>query len=530
MSGLAGNIASALVQPRDHELSLALAREAETWILPREGSQAIKNCRVVAEGIVEMNLQAGSLQGYGARPWTIRIGGIGYGDEPELAAALGTAPRPPVSVRFTCPFFSCPGVDDAGMCDASLLDGLGPTPSLVQIGERVAAWLRGPPRPLPGTTAAAAAADEEEDGDRKRESDWLAAEAHTMGKQQVIDAFRQGWAADLKLVGEDVVLCREWFAPALRPLIGCGSLAERMAACEALLAPGGGSGGEMPPVFEELAEGSGIYAFDLLTTEFCARLLGEVDRFESTDLPRRRPNTMNRSGLVVNEIGFESLMSALMEAVIKPLSALLYPSERFASSLDHHHSFVVQYSVAEAGIQKGLDMHHDASEVTLNVCLGRTFEAAGLRFCGRFGGADHRALRCTHAHKVGRAILHLGRQRHGADDITAGERLNLIVWARSSAFRSAAAFGFVPPDGYPQQQESSQPERFCLSKSNDRDYEQQLAALGEVPCSTAGEQRERGAGAAAVGSSSTLKRAGDDAIAMAFAGAMPAAKCVRVKK
>jgi hypothetical protein len=51
------------------------------------------------------------------------------------------------------------------------------------------------------------------------------------------------------------------------------------------------------------------------------------------------------------------------------------------------------------------------------------------------------------------APLHLGRQRHGADVIATGERLNLILWARSSAFRAAAAFGHVDADGYPREKE-----------------------------------------------------------------------------
>ena len=34
-----------------------------------------------------------------------------------------------------------------------------------------------------------------------------------------------------------------------------------------------------------------------------------------------------------------------------------------------------------------------------------------------------------------------------------GERLNLILWARSSAFRAAAAFGHVDADGYPRDKE-----------------------------------------------------------------------------
>ena len=154
------------------------------------------------------------------------------------------------------------------------------------------------------------------------------------------------------------------------------------------------------------------------------------------------------------------------------------PAEVFASSLDTHHSFFVRYAVASGG-DSHLDMHHDAAEVTLNVCLGKEFRGSGLRFCGRFGDSDHRKASALCAHTPGYAILHLGRQRHGADTITEGERLNLIMWARSSAFRAAAAYGHTPPDGYPHQPERGPPDQLCLSQSNDADYEIALAALAD---------------------------------------------------
>ena len=135
--------------------------------------------------------------------------------------------------------------------------------------------------------------------------------------------------------------------------------------------------------------------------------------------------------------------------------------------LDAHHSFVVQYkaSLAQQG-DAGLDMHHDASEATLNICLGREFSGAGLRFCGRFGTDNHRQMQFVHSHRLGQAVIHLGRHRHGADDISTGERLNLIMWGRNTAFRGAAAFGHVPLDGYPKAKEQNEPDQLCLSKSN----------------------------------------------------------------
>ena len=49
----------------------------------------------------------------------------------------------------------------------------------------------------------------------------------------------------------------------------------------------------------------------------------------------------------------------------------------FGSGLDHHHSFVVEYS-ASMDKDTFLDMHHDSSECTLNVCLGKDFEVISV--------------------------------------------------------------------------------------------------------------------------------------------------------
>lgn len=219
-------------------------------------------------------------------------------------------------------------------------------------------------------------------------------------------------------------------------------------------------------------EFDGVYSFELFTPEFCKMLIEEVDNYEGTSLPRRRPNTMNKAGLIVNEIGLEGLMTSLLQHIISPISQVCFPHELFATTLDHHHSFVVEYSASPTEKDKFLDMHHDSSEVTLNVCLGKEFEGSGLRFCGHFGSSTHRSLKHIYEHVIGRGIIHLGRQRHGADTITSGNRMNLIVWARSSHFRNAAACGSIYPDGYPREQESiDHIDKACLSAANDDDYE-----------------------------------------------------------
>ena len=91
---------------------------------------------------------------------------------------------------------------------------------------------------------------------------------------------------------------------------------------------------------------------------------------------------MNNYGLIVNEIGMERAMDALVARVLSPVAEALFP-EQGGGALDGHHSFLVQY---QEGADLGLDMHTDDSDVTFNVCLGKDFTGAGLQFCGVLGG------------------------------------------------------------------------------------------------------------------------------------------------
>ena len=173
-----------------------------------------------------------------------------------------------------------------------------------------------------------------------------------------------------------------------------------------------------------------VFSFAMVTEEFCTLLLDELAHYEASGHPVRRPNTMNRFGLVVNQIGLRPLMDALQRTCLQPLSAVLFPLE--GSTFDAHHSFMVKY---RQGDDTHLDMHHDDAEVTLNVCIGKVFTGATLSFCGAFGSGAHRRHVHTYTHVLGRAVLHRGAHRHGADQIASGERVSLIMWSTSSTFR-----------------------------------------------------------------------------------------------
>ncbi|PNY11083.1 putative PKHD-type hydroxylase [Trifolium pratense] len=165
-----------------------------------------------------------------------------------------------------------------------------------------------------------------------------------------------------------------------------------------------------------------------------------VDHFErwvhETKFRIMRPNTMNQYGAVLDDFGLENMLDKLMNDFIRPLAGVFF-SEIGGSTLDSHHGFVVEY-----GTNRDVDLgfHVDDAEVTLNICLGTQFSGGELFF---------RGVRCDehvntetqtgeifdYSHVPGHAVLHSGRHRHGARPTISGNRINLILWCRSSAFR-----------------------------------------------------------------------------------------------
>lgn len=204
----------------------------------------------------------------------------------------------------------------------------------------------------------------------------------------------------------------------------------------------------------------GVYSFRAFTPEFLRLLTEEIEHFYTTSeqyqIPIRRPNSMNNYGVVVNAIGMRPLITSFQQNYIWPICRHLFPKE--ASQFDNHHSFLVRYESKE---DLGLDMHTDDSDVTFNVCLGEPgFTGSTLTFCGMFGASNHRKYSHTYHHEIGRAELHLGSQRHGADDIASGRRMNLIIWSHNSKWRASDEYTDIRAL---YQREEGPPDEICLS-------------------------------------------------------------------
>jgi len=194
---------------------------------------------------------------------------------------------------------------------------------------------------------------------------------------------------------------------------------------------GGGAEPFKPP--RKVAEG--VFALPVFSERFCQLLCEELDAFGRSGLPCGQPNSMNRHGALLDELGlYPGLLDPLVREWLVPLCSQIPAFAAVGGGhLNSHKSFVVTYRIGE---DEHLTEHFDNAEVTLNANLGLSFEAGELCFYGHKDAAKD-APSAHHAWTagVGHAVLHLGQQVHAALPITEGERRNLVIWMRSTAWR-----------------------------------------------------------------------------------------------
>ena len=90
--------------------------------------------------------------------------------------------------------------------------------------------------------------------------------------------------------------------------------------------------------------------------------------------------------VLLSELGFDcGFLDKLRENYLQPVASLLYPEWVGPSGLDSHKSFTVSYTLDG---DRDLAYHFDNAEVTLNVCLGRSFSGGELSF-GPMAGVSH---------------------------------------------------------------------------------------------------------------------------------------------
>lgn len=187
-----------------------------------------------------------------------------------------------------------------------------------------------------------------------------------------------------------------------------------------------------------------LFCLEVLSPAFCALLESELANFAASGLPRTAPNTMNRHGLILAELGFgPGLLEPLVQGYIDVLASRLLPE--FTEGLDSYRAFTVLYDSTEGG-DRELASHYDNAEVTLNINIGGQWEGGSVSFSGLATEDEAQEAFAEVSLERGHGVLHAGLELHKALPITSGRRHNLIIWCRSSGVRNKRCpMCFKPP-------------------------------------------------------------------------------------
>jgi len=172
----------------------------------------------------------------------------------------------------------------------------------------------------------------------------------------------------------------------------------------------------------------GVYRSPVLESHTCDKILEELEHFKKSGLSHSKPNSMNKHGIILTELGLDDLVN-IIKTKVEEVATKLFPNLVGETGLDSNKSFTVEYDASEDHFDKDLATHFDNAEVTLNISLTDDHEDGELYFL-----QGEKILPVQH--KKGQGILHSGRDLHGAMPVSCGRRTNLILWFRSSSVRN----------------------------------------------------------------------------------------------
>ena len=213
-------------------------------------------------------------------------------------------------------------------------------------------------------------------------------------------------------------------------------------------------------LFNETAPG--VFCGQLLRADAIAGLRAELARVAASGIPTRRPNGMNRYGVILDDEvdgavsnGLAAFVRALVDAYVRPLGRMLFAELVGAGDDVEQFAFTVRYRPDEDAT---LAEHRDASVVTLNLNLnapGEGYGGSALSFQDAIEPSARHIVEFT----PGMALIHQGALRHAALPIEHGARENLIVWL-------FGADGYVRAAPRPEAERLSLEERWGLVRDS----------------------------------------------------------------
>ena len=227
-----------------------------------------------------------------------------------------------------------------------------------------------------------------------------------------------------------------------------------------------------------------VYTGSILTVKAIAKLRRELAHIASSSIPTRRPNGMNRFGLILDRDvdggvanGVDSFVASLIELYVRPILQTMFPTFVGVDDATDFFAFTIQYNVSG---DRSLAEHRDASVATLNLNLNteREFED-GLRGSSLYfvdKEEDTRSSRLGDDYftkknqnrtirkrevvlEPGMALLHRGGRRHAALPLIGdGMRQNLVIWLFGKD-------GYVRNAGYTEEERMTSEERWGIGST-----------------------------------------------------------------
>ncbi len=175
----------------------------------------------------------------------------------------------------------------------------------------------------------------------------------------------------------------------------------------------------------------GVYQCQFFDPDQLRYLRGYLTEVQAAEIPLRPPYgiALNRFGAMLDQRSegyvatpkFQDFYSKLMDKYMRPVGRLLFPE---ITGFDTQtFGFSIQY---EPGIDTSLQLHSDASAVTLNINLnlpGEKFTGSEVDFYDPITGNANRV-----SFEPGVAMIHRGAIAHAAQPITSGQRRNIVLW------------------------------------------------------------------------------------------------------
>merc|ERR1712059_14179 len=116
------------------------------------------------------------------------------------------------------------------------------------------------------------------------------------------------------------------------------------------------------------------------------QLVEEFDHFKDSGITFSQPNSMNRHGVLLEELGMDHLVEKVTQ-LVGPVARRLFPDLVGPSGLDSCRAFTVDYNHVNRGEEETIALpdielgtHFDNCEVTLNLSLTTGHEDGELYF------------------------------------------------------------------------------------------------------------------------------------------------------